>query len=1115
MGKSRCILFLKCIAIAFLLTSCGTDIQERRFQVHGGSELGIDFQNIIQTSDSLNALSFEYIYNGSGIGVGDFNNDGWEDVFFGGNQVSSELYLNKENLKFEMVTQAAGLHTDRWVTGVSVIDINTDGRLDIYLSVGGMTTPENRRNLLFINQGIENGVPVFREMAATFGLDDDSYSTMAAFLDYDKDGDPDMYLLNNWLERFNRNNIRARRVNGEAESTDKLYRNNGDGTFTDVSQEAGILIEGYGLGVNVCDINNDSWPDIYVANDFLSNDIFWINQGDGTFRNRIGEYLKHQTHNAMGVDVADFNNDALADIAVVDMLPQGHVRQKIMTPGQNYDHFHMSLDQGFEPQYMRNTLQLNRGNINDRVMFSEIAFQAGVAQTDWSWAPLFVDFNNDGWKDLFVANGYRKDVTNLDFVFFGVENKNPFGTTQARRNITRSEFDKLDDVKLPNHFFLNTGTLTFEDKTSAWGADIQTFSNGAVYADLDKDGDMDLITNNIDQQVTLYENLTMITENHTANFIQVLCKDTALFNQKVFVYHGGQKQFQEYTPFRGFQSTVTSILHFGIGSSAIADSVRVEYPDGTSILLTEVAANSRIEFYKAMAVTGPPKREPVQPPLAFAEVFPAHYVHTERTPSDIKETRTLLHDLAQNGPCFAKADINGDGLDDFFIGGEPGVPARIYRQRPNGTFVAKSITADSTRKDGGAAFFDADKDGDQDLYLATSSIPGNSQLPLHKLFLNDGHGNFKESTGLPGINTPSVSIAAGDFDNDGDTDLFVGGRVRNGQYPLAPRSYLLRNEDGNFEDITESLNKELAEPGMITSAIWVDANNDGKKDLMIAGEWRPIRLFINDGNKFEEQSDAWGLNGTSGWWNCLKVVDLNNDGFPEILAGNTGENSFFKPTSKHPVYITAKDFDKNGSIDPVISYYNPVEKDRFIIHNRLVLIDQIPAMKRRFETFTGYATTPFTKSFTPEELDGAFESGVEMLSSIALINNNGSGFNIRKLPEIVQVSSVNDFHAVDINDDGFPDIISGGNTYTQETLFGRYDASIGDILMNDGKGKLTPWDPVTTKLVLDQPLRKIETLRTAAGPLLVIVNHNGPMRFYKVDTSPVDRKPQTPLAEIR
>lgn len=1085
------------------LWGCKKGADTALFKVHTGNNLGIDFRNTIIANDSFNALNFEYIYNGSGIGVGDFNNDGHEDLFFGGNQVSSELYLNEGNNQFKKITTEAQVGTDRWITGVTVIDINKDGLLDIYLSVGGTIEGKQRENLLFINQGIRNGIPVFQEMAESFGLNDNSYSTMAAFFDYDKDGDPDMYLLNNWLEKFNRNNIRPVRVNGEAESTDKLYRNNGDGTFTDVSRDAGILIEGYGLGVSICDINNDSWPDVYVANDFLSSDIFWINQGDGTFKNRIGDFLKHQTHNAMGVDVADFNNDALADIVVVDMLPQGHVRQKLMTPGQNYDHFHMSLDKGYQPQYMRNTLQLNRGKIDDQVLFSEIAFKAGIAQTDWSWAPLFVDFNNDGWKDIFVANGYRKDVTNIDFVFFGLKNQGPFGTAKARREITTREFEKLDDVKLPNHFFLNTGTLGFEDKTYEWNADIETFSNGAVYVDIDNDGDMDLVTNNIDQEVILYENLAISKKPGAANFVQIKCLDTASFNQKIFIYANGVKQFQELTPYRGFQSTVTSALHFGIGATQKVDSIVIEYPDGGHIRIDDVAANSIVTFHKGMVAAAKTKSEPIHSGLMmFAQVDPIRYTHVQRIPSDIKETRTLLHDISRNGPCFAKADVNGDNLDDIFIGGEPGVPATLYIQHQDGSFISKAVTTDSTRKDGGAVFFDADNDGDQDLYLAVGSVPGIAELPSHKLYINDGNGDFREAAGIPKINTPSVSVAAADFDGDGYVDLFVAGRVMNGRYPMPPRSYLLKNTGGVFTDVTESANKELLSPGMITSAIWTDINNDGKKDLMMAGEWMPLRVFINDGETLSEKSGAFGLDATCGWWNCLKEVDLNNDGFPEILAGNSGENSFFKPTPKHPVYITAKDFDKNESVDPIISYYNPVEANRFIVHNRLVLIDQIPAMKKRFETFTGYATTPFDKSFTQEELKGAFESGVQMLSSVVLMNENGKGFTIKKLPEIAQISSLNDFHAVDMNDDGFPDIIAGGNNYAQETLFGRYDAGIGNILVNDRNANLTPGDPVSARLVLDKHVTKITSLRTATGTLLVIVNHNGPMQFFRaVSTS--------------
>ena len=499
------------ISLSFLLVtslfySCKED--EKLFAIRKGEALGIDFQNTIITSDTFNALSFEYIYNGGGVGVGDFNNDGLSDLFFGGNQVSSQLYLNEGELEFKNVTVEAGVSTTQWVTGVSIVDINVDGWQDIYLSVGGKTAAENRRNLLYINQGVENGIPNFKESAMEYGVASDRYSTMAAFVDYDRDGDLDMYLVNNWLESFNRNNLRPKRSNGEAESTDQLFRNDGHNRFMDVSKEAGILIEGYGLGITICDINQDSWPDIYVANDFMSNDLLWINQHNGTFKNQIRDYLKHQTHNGMGVDIADFNNDALADIMVVDMLPPGHVRQKMMTPGQNFDHFHMSEDLGYEPQYMRNTLQLNRGKMPDgQILFSEIAFLSGVAQTDWSWAPLFADFDNDGLKDLFIANGYRKDVTNLDFIFFSMEN-DPFGTPDARDKKWNEKFKSVPDVKLSNYLYRNNGSLIFEDKTKDWGADHLTFSNGAAYADFDNDGDLDLITNNIDQEVILYENLS-------------------------------------------------------------------------------------------------------------------------------------------------------------------------------------------------------------------------------------------------------------------------------------------------------------------------------------------------------------------------------------------------------------------------------------------------------------------------------------------------------------------------------------------------------------------------------------------------------------------------------
>lgn len=1086
-------------ALFSLLLTWGACTQRngKLFKIRQGEDIGIDFKNTILTNDTLNALSYEYIYNGSGVGVGDFNNDGLADVFFGGNQVSSQLYLNQGNLLFKNCTAQAGVATSKWITGVSVVDINQDGWMDIYLSVAGLTDANNRRNILFINKGVVNGVPQFIESTKLYGLDDDSYSTMAAFFDYDRDGDLDVYLLNNWLEKFNRNNIRPKRINGEAPSNDKLFQNNGDNTFTNVSAQAGILVEGYGLGVNVSDINQDGWPDVYVSNDFMSNDLIWVNQHNGTFMNKASDYLKHQTHNGMGVDVADFNNDTLPDIVEVDMLPPGHQRQKMMTPGQNHDNFNMAVQMGYQPQYMRNTLQLNRGVMpNGHNQFSEISFMAGVSKTDWSWAPLLADFDNDGLKDLFIGNGYRKDVTNLDFIFFSMEN-NPFGTQETRKKKFTDELNKLPEVKVSNYIFQNKGGLTFEDKTNAWGMELPSYTNGAAYADFDNDGDLDLIVNNIDQNVFLYENQAR-QKKSKAHFIQFQSMDSGLYNQKIKVYTGATIQYQEMTPYRGFQSSVSTIAHFGLGEINKIDSVVISYPDQSIIRYYNLSTDTLIKFSKKESEKKPFQSKKTNLHFYFQQTFLAKYVHKETSPADIKVTRTLLHELSRYGPCVASADVDGDGLDDFFVGGEAGISSWLFVQRMDGSFTPQILSQDSTREDGGALFFDADGDGDVDLYVGGACPSSSQQAAGHQLFFNDGVGNFSLTSNLPEIKTSASCVEASDYDGDGDLDLFVGGRVKPNEYPLPPRSYILRNNHGRFTDVTAMLNGSLENPGLVSSAAWADIDNDKKIDLIITGEWMPVRIFKNEGKILREITNEVGLENSNGWWNCIEVADLNHDGFVEIIAGNTGKNSYFQPTLKEPVQIVAKDFDKNGSMDPLVTYFNPVEGERFMVYNRLVVIDQIPSIKKRFETFGQYAAMPFEKAFRKNELEGAYVGNAYSLASAMWVNKEGKSFEKMELPEIAQLSTINDILVDDVNADGQTDLVLIGNNYAQETLFGRYDASIGTVLLGYGKLKWKSEEPSQGRMVADGDAKYIRSLRTAFGKTYMVVNNNDSIDFFRV-----------------
>lgn len=1110
------------LALSVSLSSCkmenasGSSGQRSLFEQRPSAETGVTFANTLTEDDSLfNPLDFDYMYNGAGLGAGDLNNDGLLDLYFAANMVSSRLYLNRGQLRFQDVTAAAGVATDVWVTGVTLVDINQDGLLDIYLSVAGPGAESTRANLLYINQGPDDaGTPRFEERAQTYGIADTGYSTHAVFLDYDRDGDLDLYVLTNALEKYNRNSIRPKLVRGEAASTDRLYRNNGDETFTDVSREAGILIEGYGLGVAASDLNGDGWPDIYVANDFLSNDLVWVNERDGTFTNRAGQYLKHQTHNGMGIDVADYNNDGLPDIAVLDMLPPDNPRRKMMLQGGNHDQFHMSMRLGYEPQYMRNTLQLNNGRGPDgEPTFSEVGRLAGVHETDWSWAPLFADFDNDGLKDLFISNGYRRDVTNLDYIVY-LQEVTSIGPEEERRRSRLEGLRKLPEVKLANYVFQNNGDLTLTDKSRDWGLHIPSYSNGAVYADLDNDGDLDLVVNNIDDVAFVFENHTDRWADR--NFLRVAlvgpARNRSGYGTRLAITTNGTRQYIEHSTFRGYKSTVEPVVHFGLGGARAVDSLEVRWPDDTCQLLTGVPANQVVTVAHEDASPCPTLQLPPVARLFQAADAPGviEFVHREREVPDFKVTPLLPHKLSQGGPGIAVGDIDGNGLDDVFIGTDRGAEKAIFLQTAPGKFQRRLLEGGHDTEDMGALLFDADGDGDNDLYVVSggSFITSDSLVYQDRLYLNDGSGRLQlADTALPPTVTSGSSVVAADFDRDGDLDLFVGGRVIPGRYPLPPRSYLLRNdsrtgEGARFTDVTETAAPGLAEVGLVTSALWTDFDQDGQVDLIVVGEWMPLTFFRNVGGSLLDVTVSTGLGATHGWWNSLAAGDFDNDGDIDYIAGNLGLNSEYRASEAEPVQVHAADFDQNGSFDPVISRF--ILGKSYPVASRDLMIDQMIGMKGRFRRYVDYSTATLEQTLSREERERAYVARSVTFASSYVENLGGGKFALRPLPLPAQVAPAFGMLPGDHDGDGNLDVLIVGNSYAPQTQTGRYDASTGGVLLGDGTGSFRFLNGAESGFFVDGDAKAVaELVLDETRSLVLVTQNNDSLRVF----SPSEDKP--------
>ncbi len=1108
---------------------CACSSRKTRFETVSSNASGIHFNNLIQESDSINVLDLENVYNGGGVGVGDFNNDGLQDLYFTGNLVSNKLYLNKGNFAFDDVTQSAGVTGEgRWSRGVAVVDINNDGWQDIYVSATLMRNAQKRKNLLYINKGAgADGKPRFAEMAQAYGLADTSHSTQAVFFDYDNDGDLDMYLVNNEIIKGDfPNRFRPSMKDGSHPNTDKLFRNDFDpklqhAVFTDVSRQAGISIDGYGHAATVADINNDGWKDIYVANDYLSNDLLWINNQDGTFSDRMTTYFKHTSANAMGNDIIDINNDGLADVVTLDMNPEDNYRKKMMLNPNSYQTYQNSDYYGYGYQYVRNTLQLNRGprvGPNDSIgapVFSEIAFYSGIAETDWSWTPVVADFDNDGNRDIIITNGFPKDVTDHDFVGF----RNMSYSVASKQQLLA----QIPEVKLHKYAYRNNGDLTFSDVSKDWGMHALSFSNGAVYADLDNDGDLDLVVNNINDEATLLRN----TGNDKAgeqknNYLQLAFAGDSLNMGGIgasvkIIYDHGKQQVWEYTPYRGYLSSNQPIAHFGLGTVTTIDTLLVQWPNGKQQRLYNVAAGKLLKVNIRDAVTVTSRANTVlNSGSLFREVTGSvgiSYLHKERDFIDFNIQKLLPHKFSEYGPGLAVGDIDGNGLEDIISGGSFENSAVAFLQQADGKFSTKKIlAADGNAKkrweDLGLLLFDADADGDLDLYASSGGYENerNTEIYQDKLYLNDGKGNFTiDAAALPVNYTSKFCVRAIDYDQDGDLDLFVAGRVDPWNYPRPVSSFIFRNDSKNgspkFTDVTKTIAKSLENIGMVCDALVTDFDNDGWQDLMLAGEFMPVTLLKNKKGVFTDITKGTGLEDKKGWWNSIAGGDFDNDGDIDYVVGNLGRNSFFRASEKYPVAVTAADFDKNGSLDAIPSLYLPSKdgtKKEFPEPLRDDLVKQMISMRTIFQNYKTYATATLDKVLTAEQRKSALRVEANYFSSVFLRNEGAGKFSMTPLPFDAQVSVLNGMVVEDFNEDGNLDMVINGNDYGTEVSVGRYDALNGIYFKGDGKGNFLPLTILQSGIYLPGNGKALAKLHNGQGKLLLAASENrGPLKIFE------------------
>lgn len=1048
----------------------------------------VKFNNALVETYEFNFLNYPYIYIGGGVAVGDINNDGLDDIYFTSNQNSNKLYLNKGNFTFEDITQTSGTSdANGWSTGVSMIDINNDGLLDIYVCKSGSLKSNNlRRNKLFINKGNNK----FQESAKQFGLDHQGFSTQAYFLDYDNDGDLDMYLVNHRPDFKNNSKIDTKIQNAIfEESSDQLFRNDG-AKFTKVSSEAKILNKAWGLSASIGDFNNDGWPDIYVANDYLEPDILYTNNKDGTFTNEVLDRMKHISFNSMGSDYADINNDLKPDLLVLDMLAEDHSRGKENMATMSTSNFNAMVNVGYHHQYMANVLQINNGDGS----FSDIGQLAGITKTDWSWAPLIADFDNDGYKDVFITNGIEKDMGNQDF----------------RRNLkelnAQKKAMKLDDVlnmipadRLPNYIFKNNGDLTFSKKINEWGMDKKVNSNGAAYADFDNDGDLDLVINNENATASIYKN------NTANNFISIHLKGPQKnplgIGSKIKITTDRGSQYQELYLNRGFQSSVTNTINFGLADESVIKNIDVVWPDGSISSLKNVNSNQNLTIDIADASEENVKMNTLSE-TAFVTIknqdLGITYKHQENLFDDFSKQLLLPQKQSTQGPCLAVGDINNDGLEDVFIGGAKDQSGEIYIQKNNGSFTKKLIPvfiSDKKHEDNGCHFFDADGDKDLDLYITSGGYEFNENDALlqDRLYVNNGKGNFTKSKGLPNMLTSTKAVTSLDFDNDGDQDLVIGGHVIPGKYPLAPTSYILENTNGSFKDATDKVAPEIRNIGMISDIEISDYNNDGSQDIIVVGQWMPITVFTNSNNTFIKETIP-ELEKTEGWYHSITSADIDNDGDIDYIVGNLGSNNKFHPSIDKPLHIFSKDFDNNGSYDVALS---KTYKGQLVpVRGKECSTEQTPFLNDKIATYKEFASLNIEGVYGSENISNAHHLTAYNFKSLYVENTGTGNFKIRYLPNEAQKSPTQDILINDINKDGHLDIIGVGNLYDAEVETIRYDASKGYVLLGDSKGQFQPL--LNSGFSIDKDMRAISEIMINGVKHFIIASNNDVLKVFKL-----------------